>query len=278
MLIYSKSSIMSLNATSIFDKPRLFSSSISDQATTPCNFITFLAAAQKLGVSFLPITWQSKRPSLGEGRTSQIGQALMNLQTSFAFKRVSEKDKLDRSEEDILRRCINEITILWHPAIRNHPNILELQGLCWEICSTAQVSAEATPPPSPNHETVWPVLVFEKSHLEDLYHFARLPIGQELGIRDRLKICLDIGKAIAHMQSNCEYPRECQEIQLTFALIRYRSWGYQATKRARISRQHWFAHRPGCRLWFFHLVCTGRHSYHHPSVPAMVCTRMRRIR
>ncbi|KAF5122584.1 putative serine/threonine-protein kinase roco5 [Metarhizium anisopliae] len=183
---------MSLNTTSTFDKPRLFSSSISDQATTPCNFITFLAAAQKLGVSFLPITWQSKRPSLGEGGTSQIGQALMNLQTSFAFKRVSEKDKLGKSEEEILRRCINEITVLWHPAIRNHPNILELQGLCWEICSTAQVSAEATPPPSPNHETVWPVLVFEKSHLEDLYHFARLPIGQELGIRDRLKICLDI--------------------------------------------------------------------------------------
>lgn len=200
--------IMAFTADSTFDRPRLFSSTtpVHETLPVPCNFITFLAAAQKLGVSFLPITWQPKRPSLGEGGTSQIGQALMNLQTSLAFKRVSDRDKLETPKEEILRRCINEMTILWHPAVRSHPNVLELQGICWDVSPKTQEGAEATPPPSSDDETVWPVLVFEKSHFEDLYHFARLPVGRELGMTDRLKICLQIGEAIAHMQSNSEYP------------------------------------------------------------------------
>lgn len=195
---------MSFTADSTFDRPRLFSSTspVQKAAPVPCNFITFLAAAQKLGVPFLPITWQPKRPSLGEGGTSQISQALINLQTTLAFKRVSDRDKLKTPKEEILRRCINEMTVLWHPAVRSHPNVLELQGICWDVSPKTQDRAEATPLQSANDETVWPVFVFERSHFEDLYHFARSPVGRELGITDRLKICLQIGEAIAHIQSN----------------------------------------------------------------------------
>jgi hypothetical protein len=199
---------MAFTADSTFDRPRLFSSAtpVHETAPVPCNFITFLAAAQNLGVPFLPITWQPKRPSLGEGGTSQIGQALINLQTSLAFKRVSDKDKLTTPKEEILRRCVNEMTVLWHPAIRSNPNLVELQGICWDISPKTQERAEATQAPSLNDETVWPVFVFEKSHFENLYHFARLPLGRELSMTDRLKICLQLGKAIAHMHSNSEYP------------------------------------------------------------------------
>lgn len=198
---------MAFTTDSTFDRPRLFSSAtpVHQTAPVPCNFITLLAAAQTLGMPFLRITWQPKRPSLGEGGTSQIGQALMNLQTSLAFKRVSERDKLKTPKEEILRRCINEMTVLWHPAVRSHPNVLELQGICWDIPPKTQRHAEAASPASSDDETVWPVLVFEKSHFENLYHFARLPVGRELDVTDRLKICRQIGEAIAHMQANSGY-------------------------------------------------------------------------
>lgn len=208
-------STMSVKPFSTFDRPRLFSSTCPTQDTSPCNFITFLAAAQALGVAFLPITWQPKRISLGEGGTGQISQALLTVETSFAFKRVSERDKRNTPEEEILRRSINEMTVLWHPAIRHHPNVLDLQGVCWEITSSPEDSKEATLPSSPNLEKVWPVLVFEKSYLEDLYQFSRLPIGRELDTRERLRICLEIGKAIAHMHSHREFSKSCRGVNLT---------------------------------------------------------------
>ncbi|KAF2650287.1 TPR-like protein, partial [Lophiostoma macrostomum CBS 122681] len=91
--------------------------------------------------------------------------------------------------------------VLWHPDIRNHPNILELQGICWDMPLNNESGIEATPRQLSKHTNVWPVLVFEQSHFGDMYHFAKLPIGRELGIKARLKMCLDIGNAIAHMQS-----------------------------------------------------------------------------
>lgn len=190
------------------DKLRLFSSSfpVPEKLTASCNLITFLAVAQRLQIPFLPITWQPKRPLVGRGGTSQIHQALVNLQTSFVFKRVGDEEKLEELEKEILRRLINEITTLRHPTIRDHPGILELQGICWDIPpKKSQNDTEVTPPRCSNNEVVFPVLVFEKSQFGDLYHFARLPIGRELGISERLKICLDIGSAITHMQSNRTY-------------------------------------------------------------------------
>ena len=55
------------------------------------DFISFLAIAQKLEIDFLPITWQSTREAIGIGGTARIDQALLNLQTSLAFKRIKKK-------------------------------------------------------------------------------------------------------------------------------------------------------------------------------------------
>jgi len=202
---------MLVNGCSTFDKPRLFSSTfpVPEKVATSYNFITFLAAAQKLQIPFLPITWQPKRQLLGTGGTSQINQALVNVQTSFAFKRVADSDKLDKPEKEIFQRLITEIMVLRHPVVQGHSNILELQGICWDI--SPRVHKHDTP----DSEMVWPVLVFEKSHFGDLYNFARLPIGRELGFEKRLKICMDIGSAIVHMQSNCKCPTAYSEAPLT---------------------------------------------------------------
>jgi hypothetical protein len=205
-------STMPADDHSTFDKPRpLFSSfPVPEQLTESCNFITFLATAQRLQIPFLPITWQSQRPLVAKGGTSEINQALINLRTSFVFKRVAEEDKLEKSEKEMFRRLINEITILRHPTIRDHPTILELQGICWDIPPKKnQNDYEVRPLHRSNNDKVWPVLVFEKSQFGDLYDFARLQVGRELEISERLKICLDIGSAITHMQSNRTYLKAC---------------------------------------------------------------------
>ncbi|RSL42265.1 hypothetical protein CEP54_015544 [Fusarium duplospermum] len=115
---------ISANYCSTFDQPRLFSSS---------------------------------HPRSGSGATSQINQALMNAETSLAFKCVSVRDKIDKSEAEVLACVVNEMTALWHPAIRNDANILQLQGLCWDI--SPDIDAE---PSSIIHGDIKPqnVLVF----------------------------------------------------------------------------------------------------------------------
>jgi hypothetical protein len=197
---------MSINDCSTFDQPRPISSSVieSGQVTVgPCDFITFLAVAQRLQIDFLPITWQSTRQQIGIGGTSRIDEALMDIQTSFAFKRVAEEHKRDETENTIFQVLISEITVLRHPSIRAHINIVELQGICWDIPLKTEIShIKETATISLDKDKVWPVLVFEKSQFGDLYHFARLPVGRELGIDERIKLCLDIGTAVVDMHFN----------------------------------------------------------------------------
>lgn len=148
------------------------------------NFLSFLAVAQALKIEFLPIAWDSARETIGGGGTSQIRQSLVNLDTSFAFKTYRKRIK---SHQRAFQTLINEITILSQPFVRNHPDIAQLQGICWDI--------------SPDDDIPWPVLVFEKSHLGDLYHFA-IHGGRDMTADERFGICLDVGRAIADMHAN----------------------------------------------------------------------------
>jgi hypothetical protein len=77
--------------------------------------------------------------------------------------------------------------VLGHASTRNHPNIVDLQGICWDVASD---------------DKVWPVLVFEKSQYGDLHNFTTLSIGRELSVADRLKLCVDVSKAISDMHFN----------------------------------------------------------------------------
>ncbi|KEY65536.1 hypothetical protein S7711_10073 [Stachybotrys chartarum IBT 7711] len=133
------------------------------------NFLTFLAIAQTFQIEFLPLAWDTARGVIGTGGSSKIHQALIDINTGFAFK-TYHKRKI--SEEQVFRSLIAEIT---------------LQGICWDV--------------SADDEKPWPVLVFEKSHLGDLYEFARNG-GRDVTVEQRLGLCLDIGQAIMDMHSN----------------------------------------------------------------------------
>jgi hypothetical protein len=152
------------------------------EAYSDYGFIAVLALIQRLEIDILPITWHVTLGSLGQGGQGKINQALVNIQTSFAFKQFKRV-----SQSDPFREIVQEIVVLRHPVVHDHPHIIQLIGICWDI---------------PYNNQVWPVLVFEKTHLGDLYHFARCSIGRDLCLEDKLKVCVEISIALRDMHCN----------------------------------------------------------------------------
>ncbi|KAJ6439093.1 mutator-like element [Purpureocillium lavendulum] len=162
------------------------SASIASQSaeTAGYGFIALLGLAQRLGVDFLPLTWQAVLGSLeedgkgGRGGQAKIFQSYVNPETSFAFKRF---------ERDSFREVVSELLALAQDGIRKHPYITNLEGLCWDVMAD---------------DDVQPVLVFEKSHFGDLYHFMRSGEGKDISMGERMRLCVDIGIAIRDMHAN----------------------------------------------------------------------------
>jgi hypothetical protein len=117
------------------------------------------------------------------GFTAEIRQSLINLQMSFAFKRLKEPDG-----GGSLAPLISEISVLGHPKVRSHPHIARLEAICWDISET-------------DAEEVWPVLVFEKSQHGDLQRFLISDEGRDLGMDERLALCYHIATALFTMHS-----------------------------------------------------------------------------
>jgi hypothetical protein len=64
------------------------------------DFLSFLSIAQNLEIDFLPITWQPALSCIGQGGTAKIRQALVNLQMSFAFKRLVSKGLVETETDE----------------------------------------------------------------------------------------------------------------------------------------------------------------------------------
>ncbi len=171
------------------------------------DFITFLETCQNLEIDVLDITWQPALDALGVGGQSEVRQSSVNLAMSFAFNRVKpEKGEEERGEkeEEIYRALVSQVSILRYPEIRNHPNIIHLIGVCWDIRTPVQENdhhPEATKAP---WLKVWPVLVFEKTKHGDLNCFMRSDCGRNLGFTGRLKLCIDIAVGIRDLHKNRE--------------------------------------------------------------------------
>ncbi|RKK78898.1 hypothetical protein BFJ71_g16374 [Fusarium oxysporum] len=184
---YHSSSIDSLKAT--------------DNSELPYDFVRFLAAVKRFHVPILHITWQNHRKELGSGATSEIREARTSLNHSFAFKRIPDIEKREKRKETIYQQLITEMSILRHPAFRRHPNIVELQGICWDIGRIQNQHKIIKGPGISGGFSVWPTLVFETSEYGDLYRFSTSPIGRSLDVNQRLNICVAIGHTIAEMMS-----------------------------------------------------------------------------
>lgn len=173
--------------------------SSTDNATTfglaNCDLVDFLTMAQAYEVDVLPMTWQPALESLGEGRTSDVSQSLLNIQMSLAFKRAFRQTGEDQyqSEEDsdVLPRLCTELSILAHQPLRNHPNILRLEGFCWEYL--------------PDSFGALPVFVFEKAQCGNLKDFIKSERGRSLNFAERKEICIQIAKGLMAMHMCREF-------------------------------------------------------------------------
>lgn len=151
------------------------------------DFISFLGVTQELELDYLPITWQPKLDNVGEGGTADIRQSLINLQTSFAYKRIKWSRQAQWNESRNFQALISEVMVLGNPLIRKHPNVIRLEGICWDF--------------PPGDDNVWPVLVFEKAQNGDLGKFVNSDIGKCISLEDRLKLCADVADALKYIHS-----------------------------------------------------------------------------
>ena len=201
----------------------VFESATSQEPQSPIDLITFLEVAQKLDVDFLPVTWQPVLERIGSGATGEIRESLLSLNHSFAFKRAIPF-AIDTIGKRILPFLIAEISILSHHSVRNHPNINQLQGVCWEVYSSNGDPQAFSRDRDIDSTTsgIIPVLVFEKTVHGDLYQFMTAGEGRELSLSERLHLCTDIAQAIADMHSNSK----CALTSRSSALItgRYNPW------------------------------------------------------
>jgi hypothetical protein len=140
-----------------------------------CDLIAFLSIVQKCNIDYLPLKWQPALSNLGTGGCGTISQSTFIANTPLAFKRFHDDRDFD------FLSLISEVLILSQSPIRNHPNIINLEGICWEI--------------KPTTEEAVPVLVFEKAAW-DLQQFMNAHDGRNMSINDQLRICADIGSTI----------------------------------------------------------------------------------
>jgi len=154
------------------------------------NLIRLLTVAIALKVNILPLTWRPALESLGEGATGLVSQSPLNSQIEFAFKRFNRVNRSPTLSEADFRTLqydamISEMVTLSCPQIYDHPNIVNLEGLCWELL--------------PGSDEVWPVLAFRKAEGGDLLHFLSSPDALEFDSDDLLTVCGEVGKALRMM-------------------------------------------------------------------------------
>ena len=153
----------------------------------PYDTTTFIATVSELEIDDFSFTWFSGMGELGRGKTAQIQQSVINLETDFAFKRFTFPGSGEPDEAQIIRAAMIEILALSHPALRDHQNVLKLHGVCWDISSSRNLFR--------------PVLVVEKSSLGDLGRFMS-ERGSAVDENARLEMCADVILAVANLHIN----------------------------------------------------------------------------
>lgn len=150
------------------------------------DLISFLGVVQGCGVELLPITWQPALSLLGVGVTSRVSQSQVHRQLSFAYKRMRATGLQDVGSA--YQYAISEVRALTMPRVRAHPNVVDLEGVCWEIIGTTAI----------------PVLVFPKAEYGNLRAFMESEPGQSLPLCGRKSLCVDIANALMVLHESGE--------------------------------------------------------------------------
>jgi serine/threonine protein kinase len=153
------------------------------------DLLTFLAASQRFRLDFLPITWQPKLTVLGYGGTARVSQSAVDVQTSFAYKRMYTEEESSNN----FMRLTAEVAAFRSKSVVGHPNIVQLEGICWEVESKT--------------DRVLPVLVFEKAEFGDMRRFMATEDGRNVDMDTRIKWCLELAGALHSLHSGGKFIR-----------------------------------------------------------------------
>ena len=162
----------------------------SSAASSDQNFLTFLATAQFYEIDIFEISYKSVLDSAAASGTSEIYQLSLKPELDLIFKRTRSTE--DESGEGwnakrTFAALVSEISILSHPLLRYHQNIVNLEAISWEIAR--------------DQDAVWPILVLEKGDLGDLEQFMVSEMGPTLDFDTKLGKCADIATAIHALHS-----------------------------------------------------------------------------
>ena len=149
------------------------------------DLLSAIFAADQLNIDLFPITWMVALDPLGRGAQGLVQQALVDIQTNFAFKR----SRRSGGTNDQNRYCaiISEMVILRTPRVRDHPNIINLEGLGWDVDT--------------EFDEIFPVLIFPKATYSSLYQYFDSPENLHLPLEKRLMLCGNIISAMLCMHS-----------------------------------------------------------------------------
>ena len=144
-------------------------------------------------MDLLPITWQSQLGVLGTVGTSRVSQSAVDLRTSFAYKRMYAEARSYKNYE----RLTAEVAALKSESVRGHPNIVQLEGICWEV--------------QPANNRVLPVLVFEKADYGNLREYMAAE-GMSADFNTKVQWCADLAGALhsLHISGKTCHELVCQ--------------------------------------------------------------------
>lgn len=147
----------------------------------------------------MPISSEAAREVLGRGASGHVNQSLIDITTSLAFKHPNIDGRNKLAVQELLRAEMLEVAILRHPKIQQHPNIIELEGIAWEIDAS--------------HSTILPILVYRKSELGTLGGYIEANTGR-LSLKRRLKLCFNVASALETLHS-CSMQRFWWKVRFT---------------------------------------------------------------
>jgi hypothetical protein len=206
---------LSCQMTSFYQNADLNRSSGHEQHKdhTHFDFISTLALAQERNLDLLPFKWRpdmddDPRFALGGG-TSRINQLRVSIEMAMAFKIVEIVDDFKRLDYTKTYRALcHEIAILTSSQIREHPNIVQLEGLGWNVMG----------------ESVMPVLVLAKSSCGDASRFFASEDSRSLLFEEKLKLCIDIGNALMLLHERRQSLHNPQNENQSLKSSRYSAW------------------------------------------------------
>ena len=141
---------------------------------------------------------------------------MIDTQLCRAFNRGS----LSLEDDFNLQPILGEVECVAQPPIRQHQNIVDLRGFCWD--------------PEHSPEELRPVLIYEKADLGNLSTFMESQQGF-IHAGDRLKMCADIGSGLAALCACGKY-RPSGKVSRSLKVMRYHLRQYQPEHYSHVQR------------------------------------------